>query len=478
MTPGERFDLDEVLRFGDPWHGLWRNGVIELPGSMTRAREGSPADGSSFVVKIPGQPAATTPEEDAAQGMTWLNYGIIVGESHSLYQRYLDTQLIANLAWIFIDEDGVPWRAVLSGSTGALTVTLHRFGLFDTPEETYSETFAFSLQWGSGPSDHQLFISDIDSAGRQVALIYTAAGNVRVVERVFVLTLAASGASFTVDLSDETPDPLVDSASGAFEDHDPRCLWVKTDGTDVSGPYPADQQGNPIGFEFEEGHSYQIARIAPILDHYWNSATYVIGATMIDDAVSLVFGETLTETVGNTTAGDPADFFDAEYFNGQLNVYFPPYYREETVTETYTTSFNGVDTEVSGEWGSEFWFRPPFDQESAPEEYYWTADSARHVLQPVVSGHAEPFDPEDLYGGYSWYPPSFAGGALVHARLANRVYVVGLNYPTGAVRNFSVCGPNDSVVSDSWEADSAIAFAAANPVTGDMVSGSVPLCFV
>ena len=50
MTPGERFDQDEVLRFGDPWHGLYRNGVIELPNATTRAPGSSPSSGSSFAI--------------------------------------------------------------------------------------------------------------------------------------------------------------------------------------------------------------------------------------------------------------------------------------------------------------------------------------------------------------------------------------------------------------------------------------------
>ena len=48
MTPGERFDQDEVLRFGDPWHGLYRNGVIELPNGDVIGKSSTGLDTKDF----------------------------------------------------------------------------------------------------------------------------------------------------------------------------------------------------------------------------------------------------------------------------------------------------------------------------------------------------------------------------------------------------------------------------------------------
>jgi hypothetical protein len=189
MTPGERFDQDEVLRFGDPWHGLWRNGVIELPNATTRERPGSPHNGSSRIVMIPGQPAVTTPEADAAQGMTWLNYGVI-SEDDILYGRSLEASIL-RLGWVFIDADNLPWRAVITGSTGLLTVTIHRLGLFDSPEETYSSSVSFAHPWGN--NGMLLTIDDADSTGRNVALAYYPFSPVRTIQGVFLLTLSGSG---------------------------------------------------------------------------------------------------------------------------------------------------------------------------------------------------------------------------------------------------------------------------------------------
>lgn len=472
MTPGERFDQDEVLRFGQPWHGLWRNGVIELPNSTTRARDGAPPNGSAFMARIPGQPAVTTPAEDAAQGMNWLNYAIMTG-----LDRWAVDESSIYFAWVFIDADNVPWGARLTFSTGTMTVTLKRFGIIggDPDNTSYSASVAFALPVSlGGPDGDGFWLYDIDSTGRQVACgaadVNTPGGI-----RVFLLTLSGSAASFTLSLSDETPDPPLDYTSGTFEDHDPRRVWIEDNGV-LAGVYSGDWLGN-IDFEFLEGHSYKVSYGPMLLEHSWSRYVYVIGATLIDDTFALVKWTVYTEYL-NVATIDGDHLFD-HYLPGTVDpVLAPVSYVASTESATYTLTINGRDAEISGEWHRERWQFPPFTPEDvAGQGYSWSLHTDRVERVPVpgvIAGHAEPA------GHYTGYAGKLVDGYFKAGRLTNRCYSAFLSRYQGslAARPLMVCGPNDSVISANWESDQNIQYATAHPVTGEMVARSTPVCWV
>ena len=161
----ELFDFDEVVRFGDPWHGLVRNGVIELPNSTTRTPIVVPDGGDCFKVEIPGQAAVTTDAADTAAGMTWLNYALIAGDNHCLYEKQL-----GNDRWIYVYGSGDCWLAQLSLNigTGAGSVSFRRFGVM--PETgAVVQTATFSL---TGPfSGDEFKIDDINDTGSGVLVV-------------------------------------------------------------------------------------------------------------------------------------------------------------------------------------------------------------------------------------------------------------------------------------------------------------------
>ena len=472
MTPGERFDQDEVLRFGQPWHGLWRNNVIELPNSLTRERFGPP-DGSfgSFAVRIPGQPAVTTPAEDAAQGMTWLNYGIFNGLERPVFQGG------ATFLWVFIDADNIPWRAGLTFSTGLMTVTLKRFGIIggDPDNVSYAASVAFALPVSiGGPAGDTFWICDIDSTGRQVACGVADANTAGGI-RIFLLTLSGPAATFTLGLSDETPDPPLDYTSATFADHDPRSVWIEDNGV-LAGVYSGDWTGN-IDFEFLEGHSYKVSFGPMLRPHSWSRYVYVIGATLIDDTFALVRWTVYTEYLSVATI-DMNHLFDHYLPNTGEPRLAPVSYVASTESATYTMTLNGIDTEVSGEWHRDWWQWPPFTPEDvAGQGYAWSIylDNVSHIPVPgVIADHAE------QEGHYTGYASRLSDGYFKAVRLTNRIYCAGLDRYQGswAFRPFMVCGPNDSVISSGWETDADIRYATAHPLTGQMVTGSAPVCWV
>jgi len=122
IVPGWHDGLDDVVKIGWPWHGLLEDigggnarlttpagVVIDFPaGDMSHPISGAVAigewkNGRSTRYKIPGLPPASTPPDDAAGGMTWLNYFIESGIA----------KLGGVYAGVYIDSDGVPWRMLL-----------------------------------------------------------------------------------------------------------------------------------------------------------------------------------------------------------------------------------------------------------------------------------------------------------------------------------------------------------------------------
>jgi hypothetical protein len=73
--------LDEILKLGDPWHGLIQGGTVRLPGGKTRpvARPGIGAGVVYPLIPYGVTPAATADAADVAAGRTWLNYGLLAG---------------------------------------------------------------------------------------------------------------------------------------------------------------------------------------------------------------------------------------------------------------------------------------------------------------------------------------------------------------------------------------------------------------
>lgn len=113
------------MRFGDPWHGLIKNGVIELPNATTRALSGAvPIGGDCLKVMRPGQAALDQTPTELAAGMEWRNYGLISG-----YNRVIFGVELNSLSWLYIAPDNSVWQVDYANGAGSLAFT--RFGDFD-----------------------------------------------------------------------------------------------------------------------------------------------------------------------------------------------------------------------------------------------------------------------------------------------------------------------------------------------------------
>ena len=298
MNPGETFDQDKIERFGDPWHGLYRGGVLELPNLTTRAM-GGPDNGENYKIAIPGQAAVTTDPADAALGMTWLNYGVITGEAKSLYGNSLDN----TNAWIWIDDAGVPWLATASKSLAAmtLTVTVKKFGEITGTPETYSDSVTLSSIYDLASVPYiELAIDDIDSAGRQVALVARVARTksntpldwfpnglkYRETFTFWLLTLSGTGAAMVLNLSSEyTPTSLlVQSFSAPI----PLTFWKQDKSTlAITGPFtgPSDGEVDPTVSDLDD-FDYCYSRTSGTITRL---EEFPIGATLVNDSLAFVF---------------------------------------------------------------------------------------------------------------------------------------------------------------------------------------------
>ena len=336
MAAGESFDLDTIERFGDPWRGLLRGGVIELPNSTTRAPLGTlPSDGSSHTIMIPGAAAVTTSGADTTAGMTWLNYAMMTGNNHCLYGLPL-----GNLSWIYIDADDLPWCAELSGSGSSLTIALTRFGVLDnagSAAATYAKTVSFTWSSDAGILYN---IDDIDSEGRTIALVFYVLRDdgSREVRQVWTAALYGPAASLSVSMVDRTPSPLVDSSSGTApgcSDLDTRTTWVRPfDASGVVGPFEKDSSNYLIGYTGGPG---DWCEAPPAHNHSFIRIVHVVGATLHGDVFRLAKITCYLEVLAVATV-DTGRLFESgtEITDiGGRTVWFAPFHRVTDVTGYY-----------------------------------------------------------------------------------------------------------------------------------------------
>lgn len=146
---GELFFLDEIVKAGDPWHGLYRasDNKIHTPHGVDVPLRGEAPEmeGSCYKVAIPGTPGATNTADDIAAGRTWLNYAIVAGYNNRLYGKPM-------FGPVYIDDGNKPWRVVASpwvtwsGLTGTIHLELAFLPLFGgTVQQTITKTLSFTV---------------------------------------------------------------------------------------------------------------------------------------------------------------------------------------------------------------------------------------------------------------------------------------------------------------------------------------------
>lgn len=147
--------LDEILKLGDPWHGLIQGGTVRLPGGKTRpvARPGIGTGVVYPLIPYGVTPAATADAADVAAGRTWLNYGLLAGAC--LYEQSITT---GAPSWVYIAPDNSTWRVLCVASTllGVQTLTLSFYPL--------RKMFLTTDKWGGLAQTLQVQINPTTSA--------------------------------------------------------------------------------------------------------------------------------------------------------------------------------------------------------------------------------------------------------------------------------------------------------------------------
>lgn len=165
MIDLKAFDLDKTVRFGQPYHGLYRAGVINLPNATTKAPPSpQPVRSDCLAVMIPGIADVTTSAEDTAEGLEWLNYAILSGENHVFYGLALTLE-----GWIYVDPDENAWRAVAS-VTAAGEATIVLTNVNDSTQEqtinvTCSPAISLSGTW-------EVHVEDVATTGRKAVFAW------------------------------------------------------------------------------------------------------------------------------------------------------------------------------------------------------------------------------------------------------------------------------------------------------------------
>lgn len=475
MTPGESFDLDEVERFGNPWHGLAHSnpGVgsyVDLPNGSTRAIPAWDGFGDSYVIAIPGQPTVTTSTADAAAGMSWLNYGIMYGRD-----KYLYGQALGALRWIYIDADLVPWLAESTWSADLLSVSLKRFGIMEGTPETYSYSVALVPRSDIPElsASVSLRLDDIDSHGRQAVLTFkqslsTIGDEVRA---VWLLAISGVGAAATLTVTHQAdgPDSLGDALHlGANLDR----YWFQDDNDQIAGPferqvdasgnvsYPGRPAGNWLRYAFARVSGKSVDSIIK----------RIIGGTLIGDSFALVKAVRRTEVdLVSVPVWDSlfsATWWTAnhpEHGSGLSTGDFAYFARAETYTMTgyYGIELGGILTKVDV---TEQWTAYPIlgDQEGEGTDYQHGSVVAPVKVDSVVV-------PSHFQGG--GYALGFNIGETVYElRIANRVYLA-ITAEAGFSPGFEllVSGPASGQAIRQAPLSPGLTRGTANPLTGTLV---------
>lgn len=199
MALGELFDLDEIDKMGDPWHGLWdgvSNNIATIPGPSV-ACPGSAPDagfpprrhGDCYRIVVPGTPATSSDAADAAAGRTWLDYGLLSGFERRLYGVELGSK-----SWIYVASDGTRWLAEFTtltadvdAGTADITLVLTEFGAFGAAAAPITQTFALgtvSLTLNAATPNDFLDFSASHAASFEIEDIWTDGSKVLIAPQI------------------------------------------------------------------------------------------------------------------------------------------------------------------------------------------------------------------------------------------------------------------------------------------------------
>lgn len=195
------FGFGKLGIFGQPYHGLWKGGVITLPNGATKACP-APANGGVVLIRHPGQAEVVrSPAEqaaDAAAGFEWRNYALISGGYYGGVGPFYSNIPSAHV--IFIDGAGVRWLMKLTTSSSYvnyMTVSIKRIAHIDGTVSSWSSEINVPIDARFVASVHSVAIPLItisqNTTGREFVLGCVVNGG-------YANGLLKVGVSGTVDL--------------------------------------------------------------------------------------------------------------------------------------------------------------------------------------------------------------------------------------------------------------------------------------
>lgn len=484
MAAGESFFLDEFQRFGDCWHGIWRQSTLKIttpsgPVVDTPGQAPQPAPwgthGECNALIIPGLPVPTNTAQDTAAGATWLNYALLSGHYRRLYGKPVSA--------IYLDPANKPWKIdltpnpSLSGLTGTagITVGLRNFGDMTgsaVVTQTSAElTAAFTIN--SDPyGSTWMWIEDLRTDGRGI-LMHIACGHSNLPRRtmaVFELTIAGTppSATFTwTKLADEASSSTTAvnrsvEFKSAVRMHDlldgsnyGPWYWVYT----TNMGYPSAPVGSPTGYPWVvSSQTYTSTQITLLGARYsaGNAAEVIVfemaesmssGGDIVGDAPESdtfsASGNASYSCTWSIKGGSTAIFTKAQSMSATRTAR-GTYQGSMTEDVSGSTTIDGTTTSMSVTnvgWGT-VWV----DYMTWP---YAGITPAAHYSSAY--GHR--------YSNAVYGPVWVAGGSTKFGGIAGKI---GSDATTKSAANYAA-GPR---------------YASEHPVTGQLVWDTTPVCWV
>lgn len=380
MALGELFDLDEIDKMGDPWHGVWdgvSNNITTIPGPVVSCPGASPdagfpprRHGDCYLIEVPGTPATSSDTADATAGRTWLDYGLIAGAEHRLYGEELGAK-----SWIYAASDGTRWLAEFTtltadvdAGTADITLVLTEFGVFNAAAAPITQTFALGTVAltlnAATPNDFFDFavshsasfeIEDIWTDGSKVLIApqiaCIAVNSPRVEARVLFTVLQAelsgtppsASLSLTTVLTQAQVGPAVTNLNTRTVLH---ILWVKAIHSDPYTIYTVSDSNS--------SHDW-----SSVLSSWPSGYTHLVGDALV--AYSQTYAQQVVIGVRYTAAGVPSVIK-----------------REESHSCSYAATITPDD---AGDWAAS-------DSDSGTGKISLTVDGAEIQAIPLNHSHS------------------------------------------------------------------------------------------
>jgi hypothetical protein len=179
------FDLDEVVLWGNPWHGIVSDGTLVTSVGEKSLSWIQPDSGDCFLVKAPGiDEVPRTLEQlaiDDAAGAEWLNYALLTGwYERQLYGKPMSAGADANQRWS-VTLNLTAGNTALTGS-----IVFSRLELESTEQQTISG-LSLSVTWPASNGEYWDVIA-VSEDGSRILLGLWADGNGAAVGTRYVYT--------------------------------------------------------------------------------------------------------------------------------------------------------------------------------------------------------------------------------------------------------------------------------------------------